>query len=228
MRNTRRDESWDLLRRRLDSIGETLSHEAHETLRAYEALLIEANARYSLVSPADVSRIVSRHFVDSVEFLRWIPPSGVSVLDIGSGGGLPGLVIQALRRDISVSLLERRHRKRVFLRLAVRRLGLDATRVAAEPADLGAVGLFERVTVRGVGPLAEIAAAAAPFLAERALLLAAKGSRGTEEARVATAALSRLGLSWIEHRIVPLTTRSGERIGSTTLVFRNDGAGCST
>jgi 16S rRNA (guanine527-N7)-methyltransferase len=86
-------------------------------------------------------------------------PSGSRVLDLGSGGGLPGLVIADARPDVEVVLLDRRQKRTDFLAMAVRRLGFghvliwhrDATDVAREIAE-GRLAAFDAVTARGFGP----------------------------------------------------------------------------
>ena len=213
------------LRERLASRGETLSESAAETLAAYRDLLLTSNPKYSLVSKSDEPRIVSRHFVESADFLRWIPDEEIRVVDLGSGGGLPGLVIQILRPATRVALLEARTRKQDFLRHAVRTLRLQRASVGASVEELlggsrGRAGTFERVVVRSVAALEEIAPLAAALLAGGGLLLAAKGSRAEEEIDRAEGRLVSLGLEWIEQRFDPLTTRDGKRIGLSTLVLR--------
>ncbi len=212
----------DPLRARLVRDGEALSSEAAAALVAYHDLLVASNSRYALVSPADEARIASRHFVESAGFLRWIPDGRVRVLDFGTGGGLPGIVIRILRPASAAVLLEARERKRVFLRHAVRVLALSGVRVAGSTRELMGedAAPFDRVLARSVAPLEEVLPVAAPHLAEGGLLLAAKGSRAHDEAERARSLLAPLGLEWIEHRIDPLTTRGGERIGLSTLVLR--------
>jgi 16S rRNA (guanine527-N7)-methyltransferase len=209
------------LRERLALLGEALAPDQAAALVAYHDLLAASNARYSLVSPADEARIASRHFVESAGFLRWIPGGTIRVLDFGTGGGLPGIVIRILRPESTLVLLEARERKRVFLRHAARTLALSNVLIAGAIGDLsGEEGApFARVVARSVGPLEEIVTACAPHLAADGLLLVAKGSRAHEEAERARPLLGPLGLRWAEHRIDPLTTRAGERIGLSTLVL---------
>ena len=210
------------LRERLEREGESLPEAAAAALRAYHDLLVASNAHYSLVSPADETRIASRHFVESAGFLRWIPEGGVRVLDFGAGGGLPGIVIRILRPASVVVLLEARERKRIFLRHALRTLGLSGAHVAGSAGELPGdeAGPFERVIARSVAPLDELLPAAAPHVADGGLLLVAKGSRVREEMARAQPLLTALGLELAEHLIDPLTTRDGERIGLSTLVLR--------
>lgn len=222
------------LRERLARNGAALSKDAEALLVAYHDLLVALNWKYALVSPGDEARIASRHFVESAGLLRWIPEGPARVLDFGAGGGLPGIVIRILRPAAQVVLLEARERKQDFLRHAVRTLGLSGTAVAASVEDLALAGaaprkgsmllsgpaLFDRIVARSVAPLGDLLIATTPLLSHDGLLLAAKGSRVQEEIEQAAPLLDSLGLQWLEQRVDPLTTREGERIGLSTLVFR--------
>lgn len=97
----------------------------------------------------------AEHYVDALVDL----PTGARVLDLGAGGGLPGLVVAEARPDLNILLLDRRQKRTDFLELARSRLGLDHVRVrCADAADLadevvsGSTPAFDAVTARGFGP----------------------------------------------------------------------------
>jgi 16S rRNA (guanine527-N7)-methyltransferase len=97
----------------------------------------------------------ARHFVDALADL----PTGGRVLDLGAGGGLPGLVIAEARPDLHLVLLDRRQKRADFLQLASSRLGYVHVEVRCEDAaamtrrvETGAAPPFEAVTARGFGP----------------------------------------------------------------------------
>ncbi len=215
-------ESLDPLLSRLAALGEGPSDQALAKLAAYRDLLVVSNRRYSLLSAADEARIVARHFVESAGFLRWIPRSPLTLLDFGSGGGLPGMLIAILRDECRVLLLEARERKGVFLRHAVRSLSLGNVTVEGSLSipRRARPSAFDRVVVRAVGDIVGVGDAAAAHLAPGGLLIAAKGSRAIEETEAAERKKRLRGLAWIEHRIDPLTTKDGRLIGGSTLVFR--------
>ena len=160
--------------------------------------------------------------VESAGFLRWIPRSPLTLLDFGSGGGLPGMLIAILRDECRVLLLEARERKGVFLRHAVRSLSLGNVTVEGSLSipRRARPSAFDRVVVRAVGDIVGVGDAAAAHLAPGGLLIAAKGSRAIEETEAAERKKRLRGLAWIEHRIDPLTTKDGRLIGGSTLVFR--------
>lgn len=95
------------------------------------------------------------HFVDALVTV----PTGASVIDLGSGGGLPGLVVAEARPDLHVVLLDRRQKRTDFLERAVRRLGYDHAEVWSSDADdvvhevaEGRRSAFDAATARGFGP----------------------------------------------------------------------------
>ncbi|MFN0150111.1 MAG: 16S rRNA (guanine(527)-N(7))-methyltransferase RsmG [bacterium] len=214
------------VREALTALGEALSADQGRKLQQYHDLLVSSNPRYSLISPADVRRIRDRHFVESVQLLRWVPPQSAAILDIGSGGGLPGLVLKIMRPDATVVLLERRRRKQVFLRFAVHRLGLAGIHVFGSTVDLAdeSVGQpalrFDCVVARAVGPLAELLPLAAPLLRPDGVLIAPKGSRADEDLAAAAGALQSSGLILAERRGESLTSPEGGLIHRATLIFR--------
>lgn len=209
------------LRDRLAELGEPLPAAAGEMLLRYRDLIEAENRRYSVVSPADVARLVSRHFVESAGFLRWIPRESRRVLDFGSGGGLPGIVTAILRPESRVALLESRRRKQVFLRLAVRALPLANTEVAGSPHELSGPSAppYDRITARSVGSIDDVLASTAPLAAPGGLLIMTKGSGASDELLRSLKRLSGSPVTLVERRIDPLTTRKGGRIGGSTLVF---------
>ncbi len=114
-------------------------------------VLVEARHRGFLGDrpiPAVVEH--ARHFVAE------LPPGPGSVLDLGSGGGVPGLVVAFDRPELDVTLLDRRTKRTDFLELAVRRLGwtTGVEVIAGDAAHLAAVspGRFDAATARGFGP----------------------------------------------------------------------------
>lgn len=111
-------------------------------------------------------------------------PQGARLLDIGSGGGFPGVPIAIVRSDVSVTLLEPRHKRASFLRHVVRVVPVENATVLGERVESLAGARFEVATVRAVGDIAEMIDGA-PFLSSGGLLLA-----WTTEAGALAASLS--------------------------------------
>lgn len=100
-----------------------------DRLRAFTAMVIEENTRQNLISPASIPSIWSRHVVDSLQLVSLVPSLG-AWMDIGTGGGFPGLVV-AIARNAPMTLVEPRRRRAEFLQHCAELLELTAVRVEA-------------------------------------------------------------------------------------------------
>jgi 16S rRNA (guanine527-N7)-methyltransferase len=124
-----------------------VSRETVEKLERYAALIREENARQNLVSRSTLDTLWDRHIIDSAQLVRFEPHAGASWLDIGSGAGLPGLVIACLVSG-PVTLVEPRRLRAEFLQRAAAALGLD---VAVHLSKAEALrGRFDSITARAV------------------------------------------------------------------------------
>jgi 16S rRNA (guanine527-N7)-methyltransferase len=150
-------------------------------LREYAHLLLTWNRRTNLIARGDEQILVPRHIGESLSFVtcREIIP-GALVLDLGSGGGLPGIAIKILRRDVRVVLLEAQRRKVLFLQEAIEALKLEGVRALCARAEALAVlpewqGRCDAVVARGVTNLCTLWSWAAPLLAPQGVLVTLKG-----------------------------------------------------
>ncbi len=165
-----------------------LPPDAYERLRLYAGLLAEWTRRINLVSVADRGAIWPRHVADCLR-LRALMPAGVERgIDLGSGAGLPGLVL-AIATGVRFDLIESDQRKAAFLREAARLTGAPVRVHAAriEDADVLPAPL---VTARALAPLPRLLGLAAPLLAPGGTMLFPKGARAAEELREARAGWS--------------------------------------
>jgi len=166
------------------------------------AALIRASP-HNLVSRSAREELLSRHIPESVQLARQLPVSErpLRLLDVGSGGGLPGLVIALERPDLQVELLEARQKKVDFLREAIAELRLRTVVHHGRAEDLSGTSLgsaFDLVTARAVAPLERLLPWTIPYLRPGGLLFAVKGARWQHELLDARAALGQLGASVIE------------------------------
>jgi len=116
------------------------------------------------------------------------------VVDVGSGAGLPGLVLAISRPDLSICLVEPLLRRATFLTEVVQRLGLSGVEVRrARAEELHGRLLVDVVTARAVAPLERLAGWSLPLLRPGGVLLALKGDRAKDELAAAEPALPRLG-----------------------------------
>ncbi len=132
--------------------GRSVSRETFDRLQLYSGLLTEESRRQNLVSASTIGRIWERHILDSAQLVRFEPHSGASWVDIGSGAGLPGLVIACIA-DGPVTLIEPRKLRANFLQNVIDEMGLNAA-VECRKAER-AEGQFDVITGRAVAPLAQ-------------------------------------------------------------------------
>jgi 16S rRNA (guanine527-N7)-methyltransferase len=156
-----------------------VSRETLDRLHSYVAMLEKWTVAINLIGRADRGDIWSRHIGDSLRLLPLIPPGTSRGIDLGSGAGLPGLVL-AIASGIPFDLVESDRRKATFLQEAARVTGapvqVHATRI--EVVELPPAPL---VTARALAPLNALLALAAPLLAPGGTALFPKGARTAEE-----------------------------------------------
>lgn len=133
--------------------GVDVSRETIEKLEAYAGLLREESARQNLVSASTMDRLWERHILDSGQLVRFQPSSAASWIDIGSGAGLPGIVIACLV-DGPVSLVEPRRLRADFLHRVCESLRLDASVVQSKAERVE--GKYDVITARAVAPMADL------------------------------------------------------------------------
>lgn len=167
---------------------------------AYADLLATDGVVRGLIGPREASRVWERHLLNCAAMGELIPYE-VFVADVGSGAGLPGIVLALARPDVTVVLIEPLARRTAFLAEAVARLGLEdrvtvlrarAEEIASE-AELPSGRLADVVTARAVAPLDRLAAWCLPLAVPGGRLLAFKGASAAEEATLYADAVSRLG-----------------------------------
>lgn len=160
----------------------------------YAELLADAGVRRGLIGPREVPRLWERHLLNCA-VLSEVIPHGVSVCDVGSGAGLPGIPLALTRPDLSITLLEPLLRRTTFLEEVVRLLGLGNVTVVRGRAEemIGKLPAVDVVTARAVAPLDRLAGWGLPLLRPHGEMAVLKGDTAEEELKAARAALSRLG-----------------------------------
>lgn len=124
-------------------------------------VLVETLGRWqkaiNLVGRATLDEVWKRHVVDSAQIVPHIPGNAVTLADLGSGGGFPGLVIAAMRPDLQVTLIESDARKSAFLGEAGRRMGLDRQpRIVIQRIEKAPPAGVDVVTARALAPLGQL------------------------------------------------------------------------
>ncbi|MEU0129594.1 MULTISPECIES: 16S rRNA (guanine(527)-N(7))-methyltransferase RsmG [unclassified Streptomyces] len=161
----------------------------------YAELLADAGVKRGLIGPREVPRLWERHLLNCA-VLSEVVPKGVTVCDVGSGAGLPGIPLALVRPDLKITLLEPLLRRTNFLQEVVELLGLDHVTVVRGRAEevLGTLQPVHVVTARAVAPLDRLAGWGVPLLRPYGEMLALKGDTAEEEIQGARAALSKLGV----------------------------------
>lgn len=164
----------------------------------YARLLAGAGVERGLLGPNEVPRLWERHLLNSAVVAELVP-GPCSLVDLGSGAGLPGIVLAMLLPDSEVILLEAALRRAAFLSECVAELGLSNARVVRGRAEQMAGTLAaDVVTARAVAPLDRLAAWALGLLKPGGIVLAVKGAKAKTEVRDARVALRRLGVRDVE------------------------------
>jgi 16S rRNA (guanine527-N7)-methyltransferase len=171
-------------------------------LLRYRDLLVEWNARFNLTAITDDQSILVRHLIDSLTVLRALPgtgPStGVSLLDLGTGAGLPGIPLKIACPELDVTLMDSTGKKVLFCEAAIDALQLDRIRAVKGRAEEAAHLPLHRerydvVVARALAPMPTLVEYLLPFTRVGGRCIAMKGSDAAQEARQAGKAIRTLG-----------------------------------
>lgn len=196
--------------------AERVFHVKHlPLLQEYAGWLAGAGTVRGLIGPREVPRLWDRHLLNCGVLADLLPQSS-TVVDIGSGAGLPGLVVAIARPDLQVTLIEPLLRRTTFLTEVVDDLGLSNVEIIrGRAADLHGARTFDVVTSRAVAALPTLLDWSMPLVSPEGSLIAMKGSGAAAEIDDARSTLASWGCS--EPEIIVL----GEgRLSSTTVAVR--------
>ena len=184
----------ELLANGIAEMGLAVSREAQEKLLAYLALLQKWNKVYNLTAVRDPLEMVTLHLLDSLSVLPYIDSS--NLLDVGSGGGLPGIVLAICQPEVQVTTLDAVQKKAIFMRQVKGELGLsNLTVVNARVESYQPAEKFEAIISRAFSELALFVKLTQHLLAKNGQWLAMKGQEPHEELQ---------GLDVSLNKIIPL------------------------
>jgi 16S rRNA (guanine527-N7)-methyltransferase len=174
-----------------------LAPRQRELLSEYLDLFLHSAQLFNLTAIRDRAEAWDRHVIESLRLLPLLGP-GTSLIDVGSGGGLPGMVLAIARPDLAVTLLEATGKKARFLEQTGRTLALENLTVLCQRAESAGAAKsahrerFDIVTARAVAPLRVLLELTVPFARPGGLVLAVKGEKAADELVAAASALREL------------------------------------
>jgi len=188
-----------LLREGAASVGAPLEAEQVEKFLLYLEAVREGNKKANLTSTSNRRELILKHFIDSLSCVPLLPLNpDISLLDVGSGAGFPGLVLKIYRPDVHLALLEASGKKCAFLASLIEKLKLSETELLRDRAEMYGQEVRHRehyqvVVSRAVAPLKVLVEYCLPFVKKGGLFIAQKGPKGYDELQEAAGAISLLG-----------------------------------
>ena len=195
------------------------SRRSSPLLERYAGLLATEGVTRGLIGPREVPRLWDRHLLNC-GLLAPLIPGGATVADLGSGAGLPGVVLAIARPDLRVTLVEPMARRVDFLeevRVGLELSNVEVVRARAEQWPESA--RFDVVTARALAALPKLLAWCLPLVAEHGELLAMKGSSAEGEIVAAAEELRR----WRAHAEVVTSSVPGSSVTTVVRVVRETG-----
>lgn len=154
--------------------------EAAERIATFVDRIIAANASQNLISPTTITSIWSRHVVDSAQLLALAPREWASWLDIGTGGGFPGMVVALLAPERIVTMVEPRSKRAAFLRDCVQRAALSRAGIVVGKVETVSL-TSDVISARAVGPVGKILRAASHCATAATTWLLPRGRSGLQD-----------------------------------------------
>ena len=188
------------------------------------ARLLASYDRANVIGTRELDRIVLDHVLDSLScFLHEPLMEAGRIADVGSGGGLPGIPISIVRRDLPITLIESTGKKARFLQYAVEELALRNVHVAnARVEDVGRTqehrGAYDVVTSRAVGRLSVVAEYCVPLLEVGGQAIAMKGRLEREESEEGRGAIDVLGAKIAGVEPVEMLPEVGDKVRTLVIV----------
>ena len=191
---------WDGFVRAASALGVRLDDAQTERLRRMLDVLRASNAAASLTSGAGLADALRVHLLDALTLVPFIRDRGLEagrLVDVGAGGGFPGLVLKIAVPSLSLVLIEASRRKTEYLRRVAAEIGVEAAahwrRAEAAGRDPVLRASFDLATARALGPWPVVLELALPLCRVNGVLLGQRGPGGPDEAREGRAAAELLG-----------------------------------
>lgn len=168
---------------------------AWPVVQSFHDYLVEEGELRGLIGPRELARLWERHIVNSAAVVPFLPQRGL-IVDVGSGAGLPGVVVAAMLPEAQVVLVEPMERRTVWLDDVVERTGLTNVEVRrARAQELEGALEADAVTARAVASLDKLFRWIAPLVRDGGSVVALKGARAADELADASKAMKKVGLT---------------------------------
>ena len=208
--------------------GVTVDAAACDKLDRYAELLVEWNQKMNLPAITDPIGITVKQFADSLAAVPLLPENqGISLIDVGTGAGFPGIPLAIVRPDIKLTLLDSLNKRLVFLETVCKELDIPVQRIHARAEEGGRKPelreQFDVATARAVAALPVLLEYCLPFVRPGGCFLALKGPDSDAEHRAAGKARTRLGgeTASVQKLMLPKQPREGlEQQERRIFVFR--------
>ena len=174
------DEEWKaLVARGAESMGLSLDDARLDAMAFHGAELIKWNKKFNITAITDPHEVAVKHFVDAMALVSFVP-RGVTLIDVGSGGGFPGLPFKVCRPDVHVVMVDASRKKISFINHVIRMSGLThAEGIHSRVEDLGKdpafSGRFDVVVSRAFTALGRFVDLSLPLLSDTGMVIAMKG-----------------------------------------------------
>lgn len=205
--------------------GVQVDDTAAEKLDLYARLLVEWNEKMNLTAITAPEEMVLKHFVDSLIALPLLPEGDISLIDVGTGAGFPGVPLCVVRPGIRLTLLDSLNKRLVFLKEVCAALDVPAELVHARAEEAGRKPelreRFDVATARAVAALPVLSEYCLPFVRPGGCFLAMKGPEGAQELQAAEKALEKLGgrPARVMETSLPLHPAPGQEASGRTLLL---------
>ena len=187
----------DMLAQKADELGVKLQEQALDKFEIYAGLLVEWNEKINLTAIIQPDEIVIKHFIDSLTVSPFLPKGEISLIDVGSGAGFPGVPLGIIRPDIKLTLLDSLNKRLVYLKELCAALGIPVTLIHARAEQAGRNESyrekFDVAVARAVADLPVLCEYCLPFVRIGGSFIAMKGREGDKQAEAAKGAASSLG-----------------------------------
>ncbi len=202
-----------ILNEGVSKLGIPLTAQQVNSFYNYLNELIVWNKRINLISRVSPQDIIFKDFLDSLTINKYLD-SGVSMVDLGSGAGFPGIPIKIIRPDVSISLFEIKRKKIYFLQHIIRCLNLRRINARWDQGEESEQS-FDVVVSRAFGTLAKFLREGIPMIKPSGILLAMKGRKGKEELKENFSLIQEMGLNlmFCDHFKLPVLEHERVIIG---------------